>query len=253
MPVVVDGVIVGGRWRRIWWYVFGVPMSARARGQPRRRRVLTEPRSPRRSLAVPFHSMQRTTRRRSFEIIVRTGRTVRTIPPLIIASSAVATGSASSTVSMACSRLLRYTVSTVPAGHRAVSHALAHKAASSIRGSPCRLVPGSSRSPWAARYRWHRSGMFQGTCRGSFACDRSTAATGRRQCVHSPGTSLSNANSPRGDAGAPVIEFHRGGSMHRDRTQATHAQGSLGRGGREPATASSVLGFSPGLSSGVWG
>ena len=101
---------------------------------------MTAPRSPRRSLAVPFHSMQRTTQRRSFEICVRTVRTVRTIPSVIIASSALATGSPSSTVSTACSRLLRYALSTVPDGQTAVSHAWSDDRSANLQPSARRRL-----------------------------------------------------------------------------------------------------------------
>ena len=85
----------------------------------------TSARAPRRSEAVPVHSVR---------MVIR-------------ARTALATGSASITPSTASSRLPQYADQKVPAGHSAVSQAVAHSAKSAMRGGRSNLVCGSILRP----------------------------------------------------------------------------------------------------------
>ena len=63
--------------------------------------------------------------------------------------TAIATASASITVSSISARLLLYPLRNVPGSHRAPSHAVTHTAKSAMRGSRSSRVVGSWRRPWA--------------------------------------------------------------------------------------------------------
>jgi hypothetical protein len=98
--------------------------------------------SRRSSEAVPFHSPGDKMFGENCVCIVCFVRSISS-------TTAIETGSVSSTVSTTSSRLTRCARSTVPLGHRAPSHAIAQIAKSAIRGSKVGPISGKVRNPCA--------------------------------------------------------------------------------------------------------